>query len=133
LGCLSRLKWHRLNFLPTWVYKTDETGEQEITPLYLVSQSIPKITSIPSDLSMVRSALNSSPPIRILTNLQIMVQLSSPRGELVTMGLVLGTAHKDSLAANLEGTEELVAPESKRTVAIVLLTKNSPSTTSDAS
>jgi hypothetical protein len=44
-------------------------GEQDITPLCKVNQSIPKITSIPSDRSKVGSARKVQPSIVILTPL----------------------------------------------------------------
>ena len=71
-----------------------ERGLQVITPQYLVSQSMPKITSIPWDSRIVKSTLNSSPPIRILTPLQPQVQWISPSGELLIKGLPRGVTLK---------------------------------------
>jgi hypothetical protein len=44
-------------------------------PLCAVNQSIPKMTSIPSDGNIVKSAVNGNPYIMILTPLQASVHL----------------------------------------------------------
>jgi hypothetical protein len=65
-------------------------GEQDITPLCRVNQSIPKITSRPSDGSKVRSARKVLPSMVILTPLQILVDLVVPKGDMVSMGILCG-------------------------------------------
>src|SRR6187551_440139 len=75
-------------------------GEHLITPLCSVSQSIPSITSIPSDSRTVRSPTNSCPPIIRLTAGHSKVHLSSPKGEVVTIGLALGIIGGDCSLTN---------------------------------
>jgi hypothetical protein len=60
------------------------------------------------------------------------VLLRSPKGELVMIGLERGLTGKLCSHANLDDMYEHVAPESKRTDALMPLTKNILYTTSGA-
>ena len=79
-------------------------GEQDITPLCWVNQSISKITSRPSEGSKVRLAENGCPSIRMLTPGHFFVHLMLPRGELVTIASYRGVTGTRRTHANLVET-----------------------------
>jgi hypothetical protein len=75
---------------------------QDITPLCRVNQSIPRITSRPSDGSKVRSARKVQPSIVILTTLLILVDLVVPKGDMVSMGTLCGVIGMPCSRVNLD-------------------------------
>jgi hypothetical protein len=79
-------------------------GEQDITPLCKVNQSIPKITSRPSDGSKVRLARKVLPSVVILTPLQILVDMVVSKGDMVSMDTLHGVISMPCSHANLDVT-----------------------------
>jgi hypothetical protein len=57
--------WH-FTLIPSWLTNDTSLVAQLITPLYRVNQSIPRITSIPLDLSTTKSARKTTPLKMIL-------------------------------------------------------------------
>ncbi|PUZ75295.1 hypothetical protein GQ55_1G148000 [Panicum hallii var. hallii] len=100
-----------------------------MSPLWRLNQSIPRITSIPPDLSTTKSARNSTPLKLILTHGQPNRQLMSPPGVRVNRGVFSSTVGILCFSAKLEDMNECDAPESNNTVARAELTRYSPSTT----
>ncbi|PUZ70000.1 hypothetical protein GQ55_2G182800 [Panicum hallii var. hallii] len=98
-------------------------------PLCRLNQSIPRITSIPPDLSTTKSARNSTPLKLILTHGQPNRQLMSPPGVRVNRGVFSSTVGILCFSTKLEDMNECDAPESNSTVARAELTRYSPSTT----
>ena len=103
-GTSQDFKGSTSTFFPMGCSRVTSRGEQEMTPLCLVNQSIPRITSIPSDFNTVRSAMKGIPWIIILTPLHSKIHLRSPRGELVTMGWLLMVMGREFCETNLVET-----------------------------
>jgi hypothetical protein len=105
---------------------------QLMMPLCLVSQSIPKITSIPWDGKTVKFAKNTNPLKRIMTWEHLSWHKRSDLGIRVTNGISRCVEGMPCFSTKLVAINEWDAPESKSTVAGVNLTRNSPSTTPGA-
>ncbi|PUZ44451.1 hypothetical protein GQ55_8G100300 [Panicum hallii var. hallii] len=114
---------------PSGLVRCTTLSAQLIRPLCKLSQSIPRITSIPLDLSTTGSARNSTPLKMILTREQPSRHLMSPPGVRVNRGVLSSTVGILCFSTKLEDTNECDAPESNNIVAKTELTKNSPSTT----
>jgi hypothetical protein len=102
---------------------------QLMMPLCLVSQSIPRITSIHLDGKTVKSTRNTTPLKRILTWEHFSWHRRSDPGVRVTKGISRGVEGMPYFFTKLVAMKEWDAQESKSTVAGVNSTRNSPSTT----
>jgi hypothetical protein len=94
---------------------------QLIIPLCLLSQSIPRITSIPFDSRTMRLAKNYTPLIRMLTLEQTCLACISPLGELTIIRFFSMDRGRLSFCTKLAATNESDAPESNKTIAPLLL------------
>jgi hypothetical protein len=77
---------------PWWSVRRIVLSAQSIMPLCWVNQSIPRITSIPWDGSMAKSAKNTTPLKRILTWEHLRWQRRSDPRVWVTRGTSNGVA-----------------------------------------
>ncbi|PUZ66906.1 hypothetical protein GQ55_3G385100 [Panicum hallii var. hallii] len=112
---LSRV-W-QITCTPSGFVRCTTLSVQPMRPLCRLSQSIPRITSIPPDLSTTKSARNSTPLKLILTRVR------------VNRGVFSSTVGILCFSTKLEDINECDAPESNSTVARAELTRYSPSTT----
>ena len=112
--------------------KVTVRSPHDMVHLCLPNQSIPRITSIPSDWRTIRSARNSIPFIIILTRGQLKKHLILAPGECVIKGVFNKNVGILCLSTNFEAMKEWDAPESNKTFARVESTRNSPRTTSGA-
>jgi hypothetical protein len=123
----------KVTLVPSGCTKVTSLGEVEMTPLWVVIQSIPGITSMPLEGNTVRYPKNLWPWMVTSPPLRNKVHRISPSGELMTIGIDRVVVGRESLFTNLEVTYDRVSPVSKRTKVVVPQTKNSPVTTSGAS
>ncbi|PUZ41082.1 LOW QUALITY PROTEIN: hypothetical protein GQ55_9G475100 [Panicum hallii var. hallii] len=119
----------RITCTPSGFVRCTTLSVQPMRPLCRLSQSIPRITSIPPDLSTTKSARNSTPLKLILTHGQPNRQLMSPPGVRVNRGVFSSTVGILCFSTKLEDMNECDAPESNSTVARAELARYSPSIT----
>src|SRR6185295_14129469 len=112
---------------PSGFVRCTTLSVQPMRPLCQLNQSIPRITSIPLDLSTTRSAKNSTPLKLILTHKQPSWHLMSPLGVRVNRGIFSSTIGILCLSTKLDDMNECDAPESNNIFARVEQTRNSPS------
>jgi hypothetical protein len=105
---------------------------QSISPLCLLSQSIPSITSIPFHSRTMRLAKNSTPLIRMLTIEHTCLASISPLGELTIIQFFSTDNGRLYSHTKLATTNECDAPESNNTIALLSLTRIVPMITSGA-
>ncbi|PUZ56515.1 hypothetical protein GQ55_5G320300 [Panicum hallii var. hallii] len=127
LNPLSRV-W-QITCTPSGFVRRTTLSVQPMRPLCWLNQSIPRITSIPLDLSTTKSARNSTPLKLILTRGQPSWHLMSPPGVRVNRGVFSSTVGILCSSTKLEDMNECDAPESNSTVARAEWTRYSPSTT----
>ncbi|PVH47751.1 hypothetical protein PAHAL_4G142100 [Panicum hallii] len=124
------LSWvWQITCTPSGFVRCTTLSVQPMSPLCRLNQSIPRITSIPPDLSTTKSARNSTPLKLILTREQPNWQLMSPPGVRVNRGVASSTVGILCFSTKLEDINECDAPESNSTIARAELTRYSPSTT----
>jgi hypothetical protein len=118
---------------PQWFVTVTVLSAQAMFPRYLVSQSIPRITSIPWEFNTTWLVGNTTP-------LRLIGMLITPKwhgmwppGDLVIRGLFKATVGISWVSMKYEEMKEWEDPKSKNIVARKDWTRNSPSTTPGAS
>jgi hypothetical protein len=123
----------QVTVFPRWFVTVTVLSAQVMFPQYLVSQSIPMITSIPWEFNTTRLVGNTTPHRLIGMLITPKWHGMWPPGDLVIRGRFKVTVGISWVSTKYEEMKEWEAPKSKNTVARKDWTRNSLSTTSGAS
>src|SRR5436190_24072992 len=103
-----------------------------MTSLYLVNQSIPRITSTPLESRIIRLAGNSTPLILSFNLRHAYLDSILPPGVSTNIVNFINDVGKLYFVTKLDDMKECVAPQSNRTIIGLELMVNIPSTISGA-